>query len=189
MKDIIYVTVQETIDMFLNYRKEVSASGVAFSNITYFVDESKSKTKGGKKMLQKSVCVNATIGSDYAKKVNKILVKENKDIDFVAAPMNGKDYVVDGSPVLTDTKTGTKKYLVVIIENHTTPETQLFSNGKKVDRADVWNEDYITPAGLKPNAVAGRGTIDKENNFFFRTLNFDNLLGFNMNGNIYLVQG
>jgi hypothetical protein len=178
MKNIIYVTV-----------KEVSASGVAFSNITYFCDESKSKTKNKMKMLQKSVCTNATIGSDYAKKVNRILDKEGKEIDFVARPMKGKKYVVDGAPVVTDIATETKHYLVFIVEGHSKPQTQLFLNNKKVDRKDVWNEDYITTAGLKPNAVAGRGQINEENNFFFRTLDFTNLLGYNMNGNIYLVQG
>jgi len=188
MKNLVRITRDEALRMFTNYKKEVSASGVAFSNIAYLVDESRSKTVKGEKVLQKMVETNATIGSDYTKKVNKILDKEGKEIDFVAQPMKGKEYVNEGNPVCTDTKTQTKKYLVFIVEGHSKPQTQLILDGKLVDRKDVWNEDYITPAGLKPNAVAGRGTINEENNFFFRTLNFDNLISFNMNGNMYLIE-
>lgn len=188
MKDLVRITKLQAINMFENYKKEISASGVAFSNVTYLVDESKSKTVGGKKLLQKMVETNATIGSDYAKKVNKILDKEGKEIIFESQPMRGKDYVSQGNPVCKDTKTGEKRYLVFIVEGHTTPKNQLILNGQLVERSNVWNEQYITPAGLKPNAVAGRGTINEENNFFFRTLDFNNLISFNMNGKFYLIE-
>lgn len=188
MKNLVRIKRTQALEMFLNYKKEVSASGVAFSSLTYICDESKSKTVKGVKVLQKMVTVNATIGSDYAKKVNKILDKEGKEIDFVAQPMNGKEYVSIGNPVCTDTATRTKHYLVFIVENHTKPETHLMLNGKVVDRKDVWNSEYITPAGLQPNPIAGRGEINEENNFFFRTLDFRNLLSFNMNGNCYLLE-
>jgi len=188
-KNLVHVTVAEAVEMFLNYNKELSASGVAFSNVTYLVDESKSKTVKGSKMLQKMVTTNATIGSDYAKKVNKICKdKQGEAIDFVAQPMRGKDYVQEGSPVCYDTKTNTKKYLVLIIENHTKPQSQLLLNGLEVKREDVWNDTYITPAGLKPsNYTSGRGAVDKENDFCFRTLDFNNLISYNMNGNMYLI--
>jgi len=188
-KNLIYVTVAEAVEMFLNYNKHLSASGVAFSNVTYLVDESKSKTVKGKKMLQKIVTTNATIGSDYAKKVNKICKdKQGMEIDFVSQPMRGKDYVVAGSPVAMDTKTEEKRYLVMIVENHTKPQSQLLLDGKEVERSEVWNDKYITPAGLKPsNNTSGRGAVDKENDFYFRTLDFNNLISFNMNGNMYLI--
>jgi len=189
LKNIIKVTKDEALQMFLNYKKEISATGVAFSNITYMCDEAKSKTVKGNKMLQKLVTTNATIGSDYAKKVNRILDKEGKEIVFEAQPMRGKEYVSSGNPVCIDTKTRTKHYLVFIVEGHTVANSQLMLNGKMVDKSEVWNDTYITPAGLKPSEkTAGRGTINKENDFYFRTLDFRNLLGFNMNGNTYRVQ-
>jgi hypothetical protein len=188
MKNLVTITKGQAVSMFSNYKKEVSASGVAFSNITYLVDESKSKTVGGKKMLQKMVETNATIGSDYAKKVNRIAKdKQGMEIDFVAQPMKGKEYVSKGNPVCMDTKTEQKRYLVFIVEQNANPKSQLILNGKEVKREDVWNETYITPAGLKPSATAGRGIVNEENNFFFRTLDFDNLISFNMNGNKYLI--
>ena len=189
MKNLVRITKEQAISMFTNYKKEVSASGVAFSNITYLVDESKSKTVKGKKMLQKMVETNATIGSDYAKKVNRICKdKQGMEIDFVAQPMRGKDYVANGCPVCMDTKTQEKRYLVFIVENHTKPNTTLILDGKEVKRSDVWNENYITPAGLKPSKTSGRGAVSEENNFFFRTLDFNNLISFNMNGNMYLIE-
>lgn len=189
MKDLVRITRQNAIQMFLNYKKEISATGVAFSSLTYICDENKSRTVKGKKLLQKMVTTNATIGSDYEKKVNRILTKEEKDVIFSAQPMKGKEYVsADRPPVATDTATRTKLYLVFIVENHTKPETQLLLDGKPVERAKVWNAEYITPAGLQGDAIAGRGTINEENNFYFRTLNFNNLISFNMNGKFYLIE-
>jgi hypothetical protein len=184
------ITQAQAEKMFLNYTKEVSASGVAFSNLTYFTDESKAKVSKGKKMLQKLVNTNATIGSDYAKKVNRILHdKQGNPIDFVAQKMRGKKYVTNGQPVATDEKTETKLYLVFIVEGHTIPQSQLYLNGQPVDRKDVWNADYIQKSYLenKPT-TAGRGLIDEEHNFHFRTLNFDNLISFKMNGTLYTIE-
>lgn len=188
-KNLIYVTVAEAVEMFLNYDKHLSKSGVAFSSVTYLVDESKSKTVKGAKMLQKMVTTNATIGSDYAKKVNRIAEKKQGEvIDFVAQEQRGKEYVVNGMPVCKDTKTGLKRYLVMIIENHTKPQSQLLLNGREVERSEVWNDTYITPAGLNPKpSTAGRGAVNEENDFYFRTLDFNNLISFNMNGNMYLI--
>jgi len=177
----------EAENLFLDYKK-ISASGVAFSNVTYFTDESKSKTKGGKKMLQKLVSLNATIGSDYAKKVNRILKnKQGQDIDFVAQPMKGKEYVNDGQPVVRATKDGNLQ-LVFIVENHTTPNSQLYKDGQPVNRKDVWNSDFITPAGLKPNTTSGRGLIREENDFKFRTVKFSNLRNFKIGGTLYIIE-
>jgi len=188
MKNIIKITRSQALSMFLNYNKEVSASGVAFSNLTYMVDEGKSKTVGGKKAIQKLVEVNATIGSDYEKKVNRIVDKEGKEIDFVAQPMNGKEYVSNGNPVAKDTRTGEKRYLIFIVENHSKAQVRYFLNSNEVDKGTIWNDQYITPAGLNPKTyTSGRDSINKENDFAFRTLDFKNLKAFNMNGNAYIV--
>ena len=186
------ITTAQAIEMFLNYGEKggLSLTGVNFSNMTYYVGEGKSKTVKGKSVLDKLVNTNATIGADYGSKVGRILDKEGKEINFVSKPMNGKEYVKEGKPVATDTKTGTKFYLCFIVEGHTKPSSQLFLNGNAVDRADVWNEEYITKANLvaKPQ-VAGRGLINEENNFHFRTLDFNNLRGFVMNKVNYIIEG
>jgi hypothetical protein len=187
MKNLELITRPSAISMFINYEKELSASGVAFSNLTYIVDESKSKTKQGKKLLQKKVDTNATIGSDYGKKVGRILDKEGKEIEFTPQARNGMRRI-GNSPVCVDTATESKFYLDFIVERHTNPQVQLILNGKAVERKEVWNEEYITPAGLNPKPqVAGRGLINEEHNFHFRSLNFNNLISFNMNGKCYLI--
>jgi hypothetical protein len=185
------ITTEKAIEMFLNYGKEnsLSYSGVNFGNLTYMVDEAKSKTVNGKKLIQKLVNLTATIGSDYQAKVGRILDKEGKEIDFVSQPMRGKEYVESGKPVATDTKTKAKFYLVFIAENHSKPQVQYYKNGVAVEKAEIWNEENITPAGLNPKVqVAGRGMIEEENNFHFRTLDFSNLRSFVMNKTLFTIE-
>ena len=187
MKNVIKLTVNQAVAMFLNYRKEVSASGVAFSNLSYNVAERGSKTVKGQNILRKDVTVNATLGSDYGKKVGRILDKEGKVINFVPQPRKGLKRLGD-SPICTDVKTSSKFYLDFIVEGHSKPNVQLLLNGEKVERKDVWNADYITTANLKPKEkIAGRGLINAEHNFHFRSVEFTNLKSFNMNGNTYQI--
>lgn len=192
MKNLKHITKAQAVGMFENY-KNISASGVSFSSLSYLVDVAESKISDGQKLLKKFVKINATIGSDYEAKVNRIVEnKQGEVIDFVAQPQNGKEYYIDGSPVVRDTKTGTKRYLVFIVENHTSKpiEHQFFiANGMKpVSKEQIWNSDYITPSGLSPKEyTSGRGAVDKENDFAFRTVDFNNLKGFKIGGIEYKI--
>ena len=47
-----------------------SEKGATFAGLTYFVDESKSKTVKGKKAVQKEVEQVATLRSSYKKKID-----------------------------------------------------------------------------------------------------------------------
>ena len=191
MKNSKHITKAQAVAMFEDY-KNISASGVAFSSLSYLVDVSESKTVNGKKLLKKFVKLNATIGSDYEKKVNRIVEnKQGEVIDFVAQPQFGKEYYIDGSPVVRDTKTQTKRYLVFIVENHTkVSDHKLYiaETMQEVTKEQVWNADYITPAGLNPKPyTSGRGAVDQENDFCFRTVDFDNLKGFAIGGTDYRI--
>lgn len=191
MSNSKHITKAQAVAMFENY-KNISASGVAFSSLTYLVDVSESKTVKGEKLLKKLIKINATIGSDYEKKVNRIVEnKQGEVINFVAQPQNGKDYYTEGAPVVLDTKTRTKRYLVFIVENHTKPSArQLYiaSTMQEVEKEKVWNSDYITPAGLAPKTyTSGRGAVDQENDFAFRTVEFSNLKGFVIGGTDYRI--
>jgi hypothetical protein len=192
MKNLKHITKAQAVGMFENY-KNISASGVSFSSLSYLVDVAESKVSDGQKLLKKFVKINATIGSDYEAKVNRIVEnKQGEVINFVAQPQNGKEYYIDGSPVVRDTKTGTKRYLVFIVENHTSRpiEHQFFiANGmKKVSKEQIWNSDYITPSGLSTKEyTSGRGAVNKENDFAFRTVDFNNLKGFKIGGIEYRI--
>jgi hypothetical protein len=192
MKNLKHITKAQAVGMFENY-KNISASGVSFSSLSYLVDVAESKVSDGQKLLKKFVKINATIGSDYEAKVNRIVEnKQGEVINFVAQPQFGKEYYIDGSPVVRDTKTGTKRYLVFIVENHTSRpiEHQFFiANGmKKVSKEQIWNSDYITPSGLSTKEyTSGRGAVNKENDFAFRTVDFNNLKGFKIGGIEYRI--
>jgi hypothetical protein len=191
VKNVENVTKAQAVAMFENY-KEVSASGVTFSSLTYLVDVAESKTVNKAKLLKKLIKINATIGSDYQAKVNRVSEKKQGEvIDFVAQPQFGKEYYIDGSPVVRDTKTGEKRYLVFIVENHTTISARklyIASTMEEVTKEQVWNSDYITPSGLAPKEyTSGRGAIDQENDFAFRTVDFNNLKGFVIGGTDYRI--
>jgi hypothetical protein len=192
MSNLQHITKAQAVAMFEDY-KNISATGVAFSSLSYLVDVAESKKVDGKHLLKKFVKINATIGSDYEKKVNRIVEKKQDEvINFVAQPQFGKEYYIDGSPVVRDTKTGEKRYLVFIVENHTSKPSahQLYiaETMKEVTKEQVWNLDYITPSGLAPKTyTSGRGAVDKENDFAFRTVDFNNLKGFVIGGTDYRI--
>ncbi len=191
MKNLKHITKAQAVAMFEDY-KNISASGVAFSSLSYLVDVDESKVVNKAKLLKKFVKLNATIGSDYEKKVNRICTdKQGEVIDFKAQPQKGKEYYIEGSPVVRDTKTGEKRYLVFIVENHTKPsERKLYiaDTMKEVTKEEVWNLDYITPSGLNPTPyTSGRGAVDEENDFKFRTVDFNNLKGFKIGGTDYRI--
>lgn len=191
MKNVKNITKAQAVAMYEKYN-EISATGVAMSSLSYLVDVAESKTVNKAKVLKKFIKINATIGSDYQKKVNRIAEnKQGEVIDFVAQPQFGKEYYIEGSPVVRDTKTQEKRYLVFIVENHTTiSERKLFiaDTMEEVTKEQVWNSDYITPAGLNPTPyTSGRGAIDEENDFAFRTVDFNNLKGFKIGGIEYRI--
>ena len=72
------VTTVELIEVL------TASNKATFVNVTYVTNESKSRTKKGKKLLQKSVTTNGTLNFSYEKKINRILDKENKQADFNA---------------------------------------------------------------------------------------------------------
>ena len=191
MKNVQNITRAEAQVKFENFEKEVSASGVTFGSISYLVDESKSKTVNKQKLIKKHVTTNVTFGSNYGAKVNRIAEnKQGEVINFVPEAPKGKEYYIDGSPIMRDIATGEKRYLMCIVENHTTPQTQYYiADGmKRVSREEIWNEEYITPAGLNPKPyTAGRGSVNEENDFKVITPDFKNIKGFKVGGIEYRI--
>lgn len=191
MKNVKHITKAQAVVLFENFNKEVSATGVTFGSISYLVDESKSKTVNKEKLIKKHVTTQVTFGSNYGAKVNRIAEnKQGEVINFVPEAPKGKEYYIDGAPIMRDIATGEKRYLMCIVENHVTPQTQYYiADGMKpVSREEIWNEDFITPAGLKPSTyTAGRGAVDVENDFKVITPDFKNIKGFKVNGIDYLI--
>lgn len=164
----------------------IASTGANFVNLVYFVDESKSKTVKGSKLVQKLVKTNVTIGSSYEKKVNRI--KENKQDEqatFKAEAPRGKMFFAHN--ILTDVKSESKFYLNAIIENGTKRNTTYFYQGEKTTRAEIIANDLVTPSFTKPKPTSGRGEVKAENDFSVITPNLDNIVALNMNKKKYVV--
>lgn len=137
--------------------------GTTFAKIEYFVDESKSRTEKGKKLVQKLVSVNVTLGSNYENKVNKIAsVKQGMDANFEAQAMNGKSFV--GGALIKADKTG-DLMLYATIEKNAKRETTYYHNGIPQTVAQLKALDVLAPSFFAPKPTMGRGIVKAENDF------------------------
>jgi hypothetical protein len=160
--------------------------GATLANITYFVDESKSRQKQGKKLVQKLVKTNVTINSDYARKVNRILEQKQgvENAEFVPKEMKGKKMI--NSAILESAKDG-KLMMYCTVENHAIRTTRYFVKGIETSFEDVKNADLFAPAFFKPKATAGRGTVEKENDFCPITPKIESIREISIKGEKYKV--
>lgn len=147
MKKAIKITLAQFIEMMQ------SQKGATFSGLTYHVDESKSRTKNGAKMLQKTVELGATLNSVYKAKIDRILTENNLVFDWKPNKMTGRHYDANDKNrcIVYKDSAPNIKYLCFVAETHAKPHTQLFRNGQPVERKDVWNADYVTSSGLRQN--------------------------------------
>lgn len=187
-----FITRNELIDKFLDIKKEVAKTGVTFASITYKTDESQSRTKAGKKLLQKLVQTRITIGADYEKKVNRILEKkQGEEGDFQAQSMKGKHYVNGKSnPVVcasADPENRDKFMLVMMIENSTIPTVNYFHEGEPITKEEAIAKDLFAPAYFNDRTTAGRGEVDPENDFKIVTLGFNKIIQIKLGGVQYIV--
>lgn len=181
LEKIEYVTKQALINLLANFKKEISATGVAFGNIVYHVDESGSRTKQGKKLLQKLVRTNVTIGANYEGRVNRDLVRQEEEANFTAQAMSGKRYVNDEGVLATDEKTGTKNYLVAVVEHNTSPKVVYFHEGKRITKAKAVRRDMFADSYFAPKKTSGRGNMSEEKDFHIINPNIDNIISITLN--------
>jgi hypothetical protein len=186
-----YISQEELENLMINFDKNVSMTGVTFANVIYKNDYSKSKTVNKVKLLQKITEVRITLGSDYAKKVNRInTVKQGaEESNFVAQKMKGKSYTNGfNNPVVHADKNPNKKMLVMIIENGVKHKTTYLHNNKVITIKQAEEMDLLTPAHYKPNVSSvGRGLIAEENSFKINTLGFDKILQITINKTDYII--
>ena len=153
------ITKNELVEMLTNIK------GVTFANITYKVDESKSKTVNKKKLLQKEVTVNVTINANYKRKINKILeTKQNSDPVFESKIMNGKTYSFKNCKCIVENMNGTKM-LYCFIENKAKRLTTYFHEQCVITKEKAIKKGFFTPAFFNKSNTVGRNSIDKENDF------------------------
>ena len=182
------ITKADLFNLLSNFRKNISQTGCAFGNIVYFVDESGSKTVDKKKVLQKLVGVNITIGASYEKRINRDLEKQGEEDNFTAQGMTGKEYINDEGVLAIDTKTRTKHYLVATVENKTTPERHLFFEGKRISEEKAIEKNLFMPSYFTPKTTSGRGNMSEANDFHTINPNLDNIISITLNKMKFVVE-
>lgn len=187
MKKIVKLTKTELLALLGEFKKNISATGVAFGNIVYFVDEGGSKTVNKQKVLQKLVRVNLTIGSNYENRINRDLVKQGEEANFTAQAMSGKEYINNEGVIAKDTKTGLKRYLVATVENKTKPDTIYFHEGKRIAKEKAIELGLFMPSYFAEKPTSGRGNMSEEKDFHTINPNFDAIISLTLNKTKYIV--
>lgn len=182
----VRITRQSLIDLFLNFDKNVSFSGVTFGSIVYFTDESGSITRDKQKQLQKFTRTQITLGSNYESRINRDLVKQGEEANFTAQSMSGKEHI--SKMVCQALKDNTKKYLCCVVEHHVTPDTVYFYQGKPISFEKAKEQNLFMPSFFNEKKTAGRGNMSEERDFHYFTIGFDKIISLTMNGTRYLIE-
>ncbi len=187
----VYLSQAQLENMMLNFNKEVSLTGVTFADVIYKNDVSKSRQKGGKKVMQKIKECRITVGSDYQTKVQKVhTVKQGMESDFKANKMLGKSYT-NGveNPVVHADKNPDFKMLVMVCEAHNRKhnKTTYLHNGEIITIDQAKEMDLLQPSFFDKKKTAGRGTVNEEHDFDYLTLGFDKIKQITLNKTDYIV--
>lgn len=188
MKKIVKTTKLNLLNLLSEFRKNITNTGVAFGNVVYFVDESGSKTVNKKKVLQKLVRVNLTIGANYEGRINRDLVKQGEEANFTAQAMSGKEYINNEGVIARDTKTGLKRYLVATVENKTKPDTVYFHEGKRITKEKAIEANLFMPSYFTEKPTSGRGNMSEEKDFHTISPNLDNIISLTLNKVKYVIE-
>lgn len=173
---------QELVEILRGY------TGVVFASVTYLVDESKSRTVNGSKVLQKMVSTRITLNSIYERKVNRILEKKQGEMPtFTAEEMKGKYQVFpDCKCILKSEKTG-ELLLYGAIEHNARPHVTYFHNGKIITKEEAIKKDLFMPSAFAPKKTMGRGAVEEENDFALISPRLSSILSITLNGVRYRI--
>jgi len=129
-------------------------------NITYLVDDSRSKTVKGIKQVQKLVNISAVyLNHDYTKKV----INLSGDTSFVAQEMKGKTRVC--STLIQSDKTNELMIDGKVLNSESAKILAFYHNGKEITEAQAvayFTQTNFTQTNKKP---MGRGIVSEENDF------------------------
>jgi hypothetical protein len=126
-------------------------------------------------IVKKSKC-NYLLCTDYSKRVNNNLVKEDKENDFVSQSPKGKKHLSEC--VLTDEKTETKLYLMVERFDEIKPKVQYFHNDTPIEKGLF--QEFLPK-------VYGSNTQELDREVKPLTYLFESIVGFSFKGRKYSV--
>jgi len=185
---IVKITKVKLIALLSEFRKNISNTGVAFGNVVYFVDESGAKTVDKKKVLQKLTRTTITLGAKYEGRINRDLVKQGEEANFTAQSMSGKEHLNAEGIIAKDIKTGLKRYLVAVVENHTKPDTIYFHEGKRISKDKAIELNLFMPSYFAEKTTMGRGNMSEEKNFHIINPNVDNIISLTLNKTKFIIE-
>lgn len=160
-------------------------------SLTYFVDESKSRTVKGEKLVQKRVKVNNLyLNHNYANKVNNL----NGTTDFEAQELNGKERLCS-TIIISKSKANFGKLMLdgKILNNESVHNLGYFHNGKEIElnknNPTFGRVDLVAPSFYqKSTYTSGRGTVSEENDFRMITPFLSNIESIKVKGQLYTIK-
>lgn len=179
------ISRQDLVNMFLNFKKEVAFTGVAFAKIVYHTDESGSIVVNKQKQLQKRTSTQITLGSNYEARINRDLTKQGEEANFTAQSMTGKTHI--NELVVEADKTGAKM-LCCVVEHHVKPSTIFFHHGEAITKKKAIDKGLFQPSYFAEKKTAGRGNMSEEKDFHYFTLGFDKIIQIVINKTKYLIE-
>ena len=173
------ISVENFKSLVLNFTRSCGIS------LTYFVDDSRSRTIKGNKQVQKLVRIsnNAYLNHDYENKVKKLTGCE----DFVAEQLKGKTRIT--STILQSNSTAEFMLDIKVLRTEKIELLGYFHNGKEITEAeaismDLWAPAYYSPA---PKKTSGRGLVSAEDDFNMITPYISRICVIKFNGTEYLI--
>lgn len=160
-------------------------------SLTYFVDESKSRTMGGAKQVQKRVKVNNLyLNHSYTNKVKNL----TGNTEFVAHELNGKTRICS-TVIASQSKKNFGKLMLdgKILHTESTKVLGYFHNGIEIElnknNPTSGRFDLVAPSFYqKSTYTSGRGTVSVENDFRMITPFLDNIETIKIQGTQYLIK-
>lgn len=175
--------------------------GTTFASILYFVDESKSVTDKGEKIVKKLTFTPVTLGSNYSNKVYNVMTKKqgaDENFEFEAKKMSGRSLIC---PTIVQSDRSGVLGIYGIVENHVSKKakrTKFFYDGKFYSRKELEKLDaklkkkgekgILTKGYFTAPSTAGQGQIKEENNFGIITTHLTNIRKIKLNGEVYRVK-
>lgn len=179
------ISVKQLAILLANITKSTVVS------LTYFVDESKSRTINGKKQVQKRVKVNNLyLNHNYTNKV----INLTGNTEFVAHELNGKERVC--STIISSLSKANYGRLMLdgkILVTESVKNLGYFHNGLEIQlnkkNPTIGRSDLVAPSFYAENTyTSGRNSVSQEDDFRMITPFLDNVETIKIQGQEYLIK-
>lgn len=185
VSNVIAISVKQLAVLLASITKSTIVS------LTYFVDESKSKTVKGQKQVQKRVKVNNLyLNHNYTNKVRNL----TGNTEFEAYELNGKERICS-TIIASKSKANFGRLMLdgKILVSESVHNLGYFHNGLPIEldkkRANYGRHDLVAPSFYQTtNYTSGRNTVSEEDDFRMITPFLDNIETIKIQGQAYEVK-